>query len=329
MDEETRQWHYWTEVKLYVLDEYFKKFVVATQAANHILYLDLFAGQPEGIRKGDPDIRIQGSTVRALEELGYGAYFRFFEKRKNVASSLKTDLLKRFPGREFEVIVGDCNDKIEPTLEKLLEKNNTPDLSRYPSLAFLDPFGLTIKWSALEALANFKRRAVDDPKSRVKTKVEQLILHSDMGISRVSGIAQSRKITELYDTESWKEIYRKKVSEEITPKQARQYYIDLFRYQLIKKLNYTFTMALDFNTSGNSPLYTLIFATDSSPGQRIMNAVFMNAKRKLLNEAGIIRQIPGQSSMFENSRDNYFDISIIETDPDLPNWLLDAICNKV
>ena len=325
MEDETRQWHYWTEVKLYILDEYFKKFVVATQSANHILYLDLFAGQPEGTRRDDPDIRIQGSTVKALEGLGYGAYFRFFEKRQKVASSLKTDLSKRFPGREFEVIVGDCNDTIETTLEKLLGKNNTPDLSRYPSLAFLDPFGLTIKWSTLEALANFKRKAVDDPKSRVKTKVEQLILHSDMGISRVSGIAQSRKITELYNTESWKKIYSKKVNREITPKQARQYYIDLFRYQLEKKLNYTFTMALDFDTSGNSPLYTLIFATDSPPGQRIMNSVFLNAKRKLLNEAGTIRQIPGQLTMFENSRDNYFDISIIETDPDLPNWLLDTI----
>ena len=325
MNEEVREWHYWTEVKLYVLDEYFKAFRVATQSASHILYLDLFAGQTEGIKKDDPDSRILGSTIRALEELGYSAYFRFFEKNRKVASSLDARLSEKYPNRNFEVIVGDCNNTIHSTLDSLLGRNNTPNLSKFPALAFLDPYGLTIKWSTLEAIANFKRKVAENPNNKVKTKVEQLILHSDMGISRVSGIAKPSKITELYSTESWKEIQMKKVNEEITPKQARQYYIDLFRHQLKYKLNYTFTMALDFDTSGNSPLYTLIFATDSPPGQRIMNSVFMKAKGKLLNEAGMTKQIPGQSNIFENSSVNYFDIRIIETDPDLPSWLLDTL----
>lgn len=325
MNEEVREWHYWTEVKLYVLDEYFKAFRKATQSADHILYLDLFAGQPEGVRRDDPDSRILGSTVRALEELGYSAYYRFFEKKKRVASLLEARLSEKYPNREFEVIVGDCNNMIYPTLDSLLGRNNTPNLSKFPALAFLDPFGLTIRWSTLEAIANFKRKVVEDPNNKVKTKVEQLILHSDMGISRTSGIPRTKKITGLYGTEAWKEIYNRKIAGEIVPKQARIHYINLLRYQLEFKLNYKFTKALFFETSGNSPLYTLVFATDSCPGERIMKSVFLNARRKLLSEAGIEREMPGQSNIFENSENNFFDISIIDGNPDLPDWLLNVL----
>ena len=325
MNEEVRKWHYWTEVKLYVLDEYFKAFRMATQSASHILYLDLFAGQPEGMKRDDPDSRILGSTIRALEELGYSAYYRFFEKKKRVAFSLEARLSEKYPNREFEVIVGDCNNTIYSTLDSLLGKNNTPNLSKFPALAFLDPFGLTIRWSTLEAIANFKRKVVEDPNNRVKTKAEQLILHSDMGISRTSGISKTKKITELYGTDAWKEINNRKISGEITPKQARIHYINLLRYQLKFKLNYEFTKALFFETSGNSPLYTLVFATDSCPGERIMKSVFSNARKKLLSEAGTVKEMPGQTNIFENSEQNFFDISIIDGDPDLPDWLLNAL----
>ncbi|MDE0319968.1 MAG: three-Cys-motif partner protein TcmP [Acidimicrobiaceae bacterium] len=110
--ERPRSWGFWTEVKLDALAHYLPQFTTASRSARSTLYLDLFAGSVNNVRRDDEDRHFFGSTVRALEtEPGFST-LRFFELDPN-AAHLKKQLRERYPNDDrFRVIQGDCNKTI-------------------------------------------------------------------------------------------------------------------------------------------------------------------------------------------------------------------------
>ena len=83
MESSPRAWGFWTEVKLDALERYLKRFTTASARAPTVLYLDLFAGSVDNVRRDDASRHFAGSTVRALDTDPRFTHLRFFEMGRN------------------------------------------------------------------------------------------------------------------------------------------------------------------------------------------------------------------------------------------------------
>ncbi len=308
----------WTEEKLNAFEEYMKSFLTATKEAPNRVYLDLFAGTAENKLRNHLDYTFDGSTVRALgaearpDNSGVGfTHLRFVEMDHNISEQLKSDLKNFFPNDDrYEVIQGNCNHKIKEILKELSEIKEHPymDLAKAPTLAYIDPYKLNIKWETIKTIAEFKDRRY--------SKVEMLILFKVPDIYRIGSsrrspdrIEASKQITDFFGSEAWKAIESKsdrhdkknnfisenlhlvenqsnffdeKISEVhfepnndyLNSDQERSLYVMLFRYFLEQILGYEFTVGIPVDWK-LGPKYVLIFATDSEAGKRIMDSIIL------------------------------------------------------
>jgi three-Cys-motif partner protein len=263
----TRYWGFWTRGKLDLLRRYLNAFTTASKRQPERLYLDLFGGQPVN-RERLTEADLDGSARIALRAEPTFTRLRFFEQEP-FASRLRSSLTADFPGRQLEVVAGDCNQTIGTVLDGLRSVNWAP------TFAFVDPNGPDIHWSTLEALSRFRKPGL--------TKVELWILVAAgtfIRNLRTDGTvpqAESDKLTRMYGTEQWHAIYEARVSRALTPGDAREEYVNLMRWRLEKVLGYQWTHPLEiFNEQGSS-IYHMVFATDHEAGHRIMTSLYNTA----------------------------------------------------
>ena len=278
-------WDWWSELKLEVLTNYLQGFTTAvrgkSQRAN---YLDLFAGSFENDRRHGTGT-FAGSSQIALDIEPKFTTLVFFELPEP-AARLRADIKSARPEDcRWRVVEGDCNDTLPSALARL-------DQFRWaPTFAFLDPRGLQVAWTTVKTLAEWRRYK--------KTKVEQWILMPTPAIARVLGLNGCR---------DWLPIHQGRRTGALTPEEMRAEFVNLYRWRLEKELKYKTTHALQIvNTAGN-PVYTLVFATDSQPGDRIMDHLYCSTttavipamqaraqaarQRRREDEAGVLR-LPG------------------------------------
>jgi three-Cys-motif partner protein len=272
----TRYWGFWTRGKLDLLRRYLNAFTTASKSQPERLYLDLFGGQPTN-RERLTEADLDGSARIALRADPPFTRLRFCEQEP-FASRLRTSLEAGFPGRQFEVVAGDCNQTIWTVLDGLSAVNWAP------TFAFVDPNGPDIHWSTLEALSRFRKQGL--------TKVELWILVAAgtfIRNLRTDGTvpqAEADKLTRMYGTEQWRAIYEARVSGALAPSDAREEYVNLMRWRLEKVLGYQWTHPLEiFNEQGAS-IYHMVFATGHQAGSRIMTSLYNAAA----NEFPAMRQ---------------------------------------
>lgn len=102
--------------------------------------LGLEAPEGEEVRKG--------TALRILEITDpkpFDIYY-FVEKNETHQRELKEQVKANYPDRKAHVIKGDCNDKLVRMAKYMSEHKN------YRALAFIDPYGMSVKWSSIEAL---------------------------------------------------------------------------------------------------------------------------------------------------------------------------------
>ena len=307
LDRPPRDWGFWTEVKLDTLERYLDRFTTTTKnKASSRIYLDLFAGQVDNVRRDDSNRHFHGSTVRALETDSPPFDRLLFFELPAEADTLESDLERSFPDDQdrYAIIRGDCNETIREALADLRIAN----LHWAPTFVFIDPNTLEIKWSTLSALSRFKH-----PKA--KTKAEMWILLSHSTIWRLAGYDQSlgldeeysRAATLLYGSDVWREIHTRRRSDEIAASEARRLYVSLFRVKLQEKLSYKRTLSIEMGNHQGSPIYTMVFATDSSPGVRIMSAVYQEARDQAAEYRGEVRERRDRERRLKEGRPNLFD----------------------
>jgi three-Cys-motif partner protein len=198
-----RFWGFWTRGKLDLLRNYLAAFAKASKRSPQRIYLDLFAGGPEGRDRltGEP---IWGSPRIALSvDQPQFSVLRFFEQ-ESVAKALRSALLAEFPGREFKVISGDCNETIVDALRDL------ESFDRAATFAFIDPDGPDFRWSTIERLAAFKRAGL--PKTELF-----ILVPAPMFIRLLpkDGSVTARNVTRLtrmFGTDAWERIYYARVA---------------------------------------------------------------------------------------------------------------------
>lgn len=276
-----RYWGFWTRGKLDLLRRYLDAFTTASKSQDEILYLDLFGGQPSNReRVTEEDLDGSARIALATDDAAF-TRLRFFELEP-YAGILQRALEAESPGRDFAVVAGDCNQTIRGTLR---------ELSRYnwaPTFAFVDPNGPDIHWSTLEALAGFKQRHL------TKTEI-WVLLAAGMFIRTLPKDGSVRpedadKLTRMYGTEQWREIYQARVGHQVTAAVAREEYVNLMRWRLEKVLGYKWTHPLEIFNEGGASIYHMVFATDHEAGNRIMTNLYSRAA----NEFPAMRQAARQ-----------------------------------
>ena len=296
MSSRGRVWGYWTEAKLRLLADYLDAFTTATKGkANERVYLDLFAGEGRGV-SGTTGEEFDSSARIALnvDEPPF-ARLRFCEIGPT-ADRLEYALRRDYPGRPFEVAKGDCNRTVPAILAEL----RSAGLAWAPTFAFADPDGMELAWATVERLADHKKDA-----SRFKT--ELWILFSSTGLMRVLRKdpatlteREREQATGVYGSQRWQAIQALRFADDITPREAREEFVNLYRWQLQHQLGYRWTHALEVKDLAGRPLYHMVFATDNDAGNDIMTWLYNAALAQMPEMRREARdRISGQQTLFE------------------------------
>lgn len=259
-------WDWWSEVKLQILAEYLHGFTTAVRGRSRAaLCLDLFAGTYDNPRRHSPGT-FPGSARIALETEPPFTRLAMFEL-PDPAAKLEAAIKAARPGDErWRVFPRDCNVTLPDGLAWL------EPVRWAPTFAFLDPKGLQVAWATVERLAKWR--------ADQKTKVEQWILLPEPALARVLGLRGVRgsrsadRLDRLYGTHDWIAIHQLRRSGAITPEEMRAEFVNLLRWRLEQDLGYKTTHALQIVNTAGHPVYTMVFATDSTPGDRIMGHVY-------------------------------------------------------
>jgi three-Cys-motif partner protein len=155
---------------------------------------------------------------------------------------------------------------------------------RAPAFAFLDPEGSELSWPTVQALAGNKQGASAN-------KIEQLILlPTDMGFIRLIP-DYPEKVTAMYGHDRWPEIERRRRTDELSADEARTEYVRLYASGL-RDLGYATVLDRQIKKANGQPMYFLIFATDHSAGERIMDHCFDNVRLRVQAELGQAQLFP-------------------------------------
>ena len=151
-----------TKRKLDVLAKYLAAYVTVMKKREfELFYVDGFAGSGASTAKSgnaedtdptlfDTDVLIEGSPIRALTVTPpFDRYVFVDSKAKNVASLNR--LADEFPDRRISVHQGDANVVLTDICREISVKR----MAR--AVVFLDPYGRSVNWQTIEALAATKK----------------------------------------------------------------------------------------------------------------------------------------------------------------------------
>ncbi len=268
----------WTTEKLGKLREYLSAYTkILSKQPFSFAYIDAFAGTgyrelkepgsrthllfPE-LAEPEPQKFLQGSARIALEcDLAFHKCI-FIEKDAQKLAELQINLHKEFPEKEKHIIFsqGDANTVIQDLCEK--------DWRRHRAVLFLDPFGMQVAWSTIEAVA--KTRAIDlwilfplgVAVNRMLTKNGQIVETWKLKLDEIFGSG------EWYD-----EFYRKTpqsslFGEETQLQKAADFstITDYYVNRLRSIFPHVAEKPLPLYNSKRVPLYVLFFAAGNPKG---------------------------------------------------------------
>lgn len=143
----------WTRIKLEALEKYLVAFNTALSKKNFTrIYIDAFAGTGRcDITVDGEKTSIDGSARRALATDPPFHKFCFIELRPKKLAALKA-LETEYPDKSIEVIRDDANAALKTLCDKYLWRDER-------AVLFLDPFGMHVEWTTLQAIA--KTGAID------------------------------------------------------------------------------------------------------------------------------------------------------------------------
>ena len=139
----------WTVEKLTVLRKYLSFYTNALKnTAFRKLYIDAFAGAGQCVVNiNGREQEIPGSATIALETMPPFDEYHFLEQNQGRVAQLE-ELKQRFPSRNIAIHKRDTNRFLPELLAGSWRDKR--------AVIFLDPYGLTIDWSTVEAISRTK-----------------------------------------------------------------------------------------------------------------------------------------------------------------------------
>lgn len=185
----------WTRIKLEALEKYLVAFNTALSKQNFTrIYIDAFAGTGRcDITVDGEKTSIDGSARRALATDPPFDKYCFIELRAKKSAALKA-LEAEYPGKSIEVIRDDANAALKTLCERHAWRNER-------AVLFLDPFGMHVDWTTLQAIA--KTGAIDVwylfPYSGLYRQAAKNADAMDSG--------KEESITRLLGTDEWRQVF--------------------------------------------------------------------------------------------------------------------------
>jgi three-Cys-motif partner protein len=139
----------WTKAKMEIIVRYAKAYLIImnNQKWAKTIYFDGFAGS--GIIESDKRAEIKKGTALQIldikEPCPFDLYY-FVELNEAHQKELEKNVQNNYFGRNAHVVHADCNDKLVKMADFLKENKS------YRALAFIDPYGMSVDWSSIEAL---------------------------------------------------------------------------------------------------------------------------------------------------------------------------------
>ena len=269
----------WTEDKLKRISKYLRaytKIFAANEKAKHLstIYVDAFAStggraidqgtgeyQQANADGSDPEARrfLDGSTRIALEVKPEFNQYLFIELDKEKCTELRESLAGSFPEllHKIQIENAEANQYLRSWCQ-------TTDWSKKRAVLFLDPFGMQVEWSLLEAIA--KTHAID----------VWLLFPIGMGVNRLLTRSEpppktwADKLTKTLGNEDWRNEFYPSVVDmtlfgDVETQTKKTSFAGIADY-FVRRLNTLFPGGVAENpillrNSRNTPLYLLCFAT--------------------------------------------------------------------
>jgi three-Cys-motif partner protein len=162
----------WTELKLEAISAYSKFFTRALKAKDFDLwYIDPFAGTGSREEMHDrgwllPDEEVKeelvsypGSAAIALSVQPPFHHFVFGDERKDRRDAL-AELRDKHPGTDIRIVPGDANHALQKLFGEPPLAKGSMGRGSARAFVFLDPYGMSVKWATLQALARSERADV-------------------------------------------------------------------------------------------------------------------------------------------------------------------------
>lgn len=139
----------WTETKMEIVVDYAKAFLTIMNKQTWVktLYFDGFAGSGSIDARENEEI-IKGTALRILEikePRPFDVYY-FVEKDEKNKLELETRIEDGYFGKNIHVVQEDCNTKLVAMASYLKSHRE------FRALAFIDPYGMSVDWTSIEAL---------------------------------------------------------------------------------------------------------------------------------------------------------------------------------
>ena len=217
---------------------------------------------------------IAGSPRIALEIEHPFTWYVFVEKDPERVRHLQR--LREEFGETRNIVIRqrDCNGYL---LERLVE-NSKIDWSKWRAVVFLDPFGMQVPWSTIEALGRTGAIEVflNLP---VGMAIQRLLLRSGRFTPR-----QRSKLDSYFGSPEWYEVlYRKETNlfgqeDQVKIEESGRALLDWYRRRLREVFGYASKASLIRNTRGGH-LYYLLLATPNKTGARIASDILGAGER--------------------------------------------------
>ncbi|RPI93567.1 MAG: three-Cys-motif partner protein TcmP [Chloroflexi bacterium] len=264
----------WVKEKLFYVQRYIDIFETAMRQKSwrRRIYIDLFAGPGKCVIRGTNEYLL-GSPLLALKtQYPFTDYYFGDFEQQNIDCLLERSRSSKVPQNHIHPLTGDANLKVREIV-KDIEHSDKPFIQGTGSclnLAFLDPEGLELEWSTVEALG--------------KMKTMDLIIHySQSGLTRnldkYSDTEGDNIIDQFFGDRDWRNVYKNASLKRETIGIHRAL-IDYYKaklgrlgYVVINDQQHTVREPLIRNTETHTPLYRLVFASKHPLGNRIWNEV--------------------------------------------------------
>ncbi len=260
---------YWTQQKLEILERYLDAYTTALKNQPfNLLYVDAFAGAGL-IDHTDSDSTdfLRGSTVRAIEvdDKPFDELI-FVDKNRGHCAELEA-LGEQYPQRTVVVKNTDANDFLL-SLHK--------DWRKWRGVLFLDPFATEVKWSTVDAIANYE--ALDTwilfPVSAVARMLPKSRRPDDIST------AWANRLTAVFGDESWRGLYRENPQQTLfgDPGPIRDSgvdrLLDIYKGNLQRKFGSRFLpRSRRLVNSRGSPLFEFLFCVGNPKGIKVAGRI--------------------------------------------------------
>jgi three-Cys-motif partner protein len=260
----------WTEAKMEIIVSYAQAYltIMNKQAWAKTIYFDGFAGSGLISAREEGELK-KGTALRILDIVKprpFDIYY-FVELNEKYKNLLENRIQSDYFGRNAHVVQADCNEKL-CKLADYLKKNR-----EFRALAFIDPYGMSVNWSSIEAL---KGLGIDlwilvptgVGVNRLLTKHGRIPSAWVKKLERFLGLGEAEILAHFYKQQE--DLFGNTVNRK--EGYAVERVGDLYRNRLNEVFDHT-SESFIMRNSSNSIMYHFMMATNNASALKIANQV--------------------------------------------------------